>query len=213
MAGDVVPLFDEYSWNEVERYGIELADAAMAEFEKGCDFKPLERLEVRSKLVNLPVRDDMPTSAEESEQKDKVLLDEIRRARQLGAPSRELKRLLDIENHYQYGPRKIAGWNYCTVDEIKAGHFPVRVTGCAFNDVLLIGMPGESMCETTFFLRSESIGKKLLTLYDCNGDVGYMAEARDYRLGGYEVACGAIAEDGETYLKNGALELIREFNM
>lgn len=213
MAGDLVPLFDEYTWNEVERYGNALADAALAEYGKGCEFKPLERLEVRSKIVDLPVRADMPVTAEESRQKDKVLFDEIRRARAFGAPARELKRLLDIENHYQYGPRKLFGWCYCTPEEVKKGWFPVRVTGCAFNDVLLVGVPGESMCETTFFLRSETIGKKLLTLFDCNGNVGYMAEARDFRLGGYEVACGAIAEDGETYLKNGALELIREFGV
>lgn len=213
MAGDVVPLFDEYSWNEVERYGNALAEAALAEYRKGCEFEPLERLEVRSRIVDLPIRADMPATAEESEMKDKVLLDEIRRARQLGAPTRELKRLLDIENHYLYGPRKLFGWSCCTPEEVKKGWFAVRITACAFNDVLLLGMPGESMCETTFFLRSETIGRKLLTLYDCNGDVGYMAEARDFRLGGYEVACGVIAENGETYLKNGALALIREFDL
>ena len=210
MAGDLVPLHDEYGWDEVERYGTAVADAALAEYGKGVEFRPVTRFALRSRMVDLPIRPDLPASAQEAEQKSDMMLAEIKRARELGAPMRQLKRMLDVQNHYVYSPKKLFGWKYVTPDEVRAGTFSVRVTGGAFDDILLVGMPGEAMCETTLFLRANSIGAKLLTLYDCNGDVGYLPEARDYDLGGYEVACSVIDRDGERYLREGALALIRE---
>ena len=61
------------------------------------------------------------------------------------------------------------------------------------------------------FVRGDVRGIQVAGLSSyANGDVGYMPEARDYALGGYETACSVIDHDGEKVLREGALELVRE---
>jgi len=209
-AGNIVPLQEEWTWKETERYGNALADAALAEYSKNAKFKPLTRLKVRSPMVDLPVRVDMPTSVEEARRRAGLIREELNNAAALGAPLRQIKRMTDLLNHYEWSPNKLVSWNYLDPEEAHERRVTIRLTGVALNDILILGMPGEAVCETSLWLRANSVGIKLLTLYDCNGDIGYMPEAQDYPHGGYEAACSIIAPDGETYLRGGALMLIRE---
>ncbi|MEM2935578.1 MAG: hypothetical protein QW231_00175 [Candidatus Bathyarchaeia archaeon] len=209
-AGNIVPLQEGWTWKETERYGNALADAALAEYSKTAKFEPLTRLKVRSHTVDLPVRMDMPTSVEEARRRADLIREELNNAAAIGAPLRQIKRMADLLNHYEWSPNKLVSWNYLDPEEAHRRKVTIRLTGVALNDILILGMPGEAVCETSLWLRANSVGIKLLTLYDCNGDIGYMPEAQDYPHGGYEAACSIIAPDGETYLREGALTLIQE---
>jgi len=210
-AGDVVPLQEEWSWNEVKRYGTALADAALAEFDRSRPlFLPLTRFRACSCEVDLPVRNDMPSSIEEANRRAAIIREELNMTASYGASLRQIKRMADLFDHFQWSPAKLGRWNYLDPEEVLQHKVTIRITGIALNDVVILGMPGEAVCETSIWLRANSIGTRLLTLYDCNGDIGYMPESKDYLHGGYESACSIIAPDGETYLRDGALALVRE---
>jgi len=163
-------------------------------------------------MIDLPVRADMPASVEEAEQRAALIRKELKNATALGTPLRQIKRMADLLNHYEWSPKKLVSWWHLDPEEVHRRKVTICVTGIALNEVLILGMPGEAVCETSLWLRANSIGTRLLTLSDCNGDIGYMPEAKDYPHGGYEMACSIIAPDGETYLREGALALIREIS-
>jgi hypothetical protein len=152
----------------------------------------------------------MPASVEEAKRRAALVREELNLAASAGAPLRQIKRMTDLLDHYQWSPAKLGRWNYLDPEEVLRRKVTVRLSGIALNEVVVLGMPGEAVCETSFWLRATSIGARLLTLYDCNGDIGYMPESRDYVHGGYESACSIIAPDGEDHLRNGASALVRE---
>jgi len=210
-AGDVVTLLEEWTWNETKRYGTALADAALEEFQREKpEFTPLTHLKVLSSEVDLPVRSDMLASVEEAKRRAAIIREELKAAVASGAPLRQIKRMADLLNHYEWSPHKLTSWNYLDPEEVPQRKVTIRLTGVAVNDIVILGMPGEAVCETSIWLRANSIGPRLVTLYDCNGDIGYIPESRDYMHGGYEVACSILAPDGETCLRNGAMALLRK---
>jgi hypothetical protein len=63
--------------------------------------------------------------------------------------------------------------------------------------------------DTSLTLRAGSAGDRLVTIQQCNGDIGYMISAQDQRGGDYEAMCSLIAEDGLPVLHEGSLRLLR----
>ena len=62
--------------------------------------------------------------------------------------------------------------------------------------------------ETNDYLRCNSYGGKLITMTECNSDLGYIATREQFPFGSYEVNCGCNHISGEQRMREAALKLI-----
>jgi hypothetical protein len=53
------------------------------------------------------------------------------------------------------------------------------------------------------------LGERLVTIQQCNGDIGYIITSQDRRGGDYESVCSLIADSGETVLRERSVALLR----
>jgi hypothetical protein len=121
-----------------------------------------------------------------------------------------MKRMADQYNRFHWMQKILDEWYIPTPGEIADKRLPVHLQAIRLNDVLLAGLPAETGRDTTLWLRAHTMGRNLITLQQCNGDIGYVMSAQDQRGGDYEAMCSLIAEDGETVLRDGALALLSE---
>ena len=128
-ASNVVPLLEEWTWNETRRYGIALADAALNEYNRvKPEFSPLTCLKVCSSEVDLPVHSDLPESVEEAKQRAALIREELKGTVASGAPLRQVKRMADLINHYEW-----AGVSWGGEEEVCRRKVSARITGVKLN--------------------------------------------------------------------------------
>ncbi len=84
----------------------------------------------------------------------------------------------------------------------------VELEALRINDVILAGMPGETLTETCQWLRAQSLGNRLIVFGRINGYIVYTTTREQYDLGGYTYWCSVLSRDAEPLLKQRALELI-----
>lgn len=119
-----------------------------------------------------------------------------------------LKRLTDQYNRFHWMQKMLDEWYLPAKEEIIRRSLPVQVQAIRMNDVYIAGLPGEALSDTATWLRSASVGDRLVVLTECNGDIGYIAPQKEMAGGDYEVACGLVAEKGERILREKVLEMI-----
>jgi len=175
-----------------------------------AEYKPLETLEVRTCWHDVPMRADVPENSKIAWEIRDEWDREIKQALKEGVSIIGMKRMADQYNRFHWMQKILDEWYIPTPGEIADKRLPVHLQAIRLNDVLLAGLPAETGRDTTLWLRAHTMGRNLITLQQCNGDIGYVMSAQDQRGGDYEAMCSLIAEDGETVLRDGALALLSE---
>ncbi len=194
---------------DVREMGEGVAAAAFGALGK-AEFRPLQTLQVKTGWLDLPMRGDVPDNARVAwEIRDEWGL-KIKAALRGGVSIIEMKRMTDQYNRFHWMKKMLDEWYLPTRVEIAAKQLPVHLQAVRINDTCLIGLPAETGLETSLALRGSTLGQNLITLQQCNGDIGYMISGQEQRGGDYESTCGLIAQDGLDVLHEGALALLRQ---
>jgi hypothetical protein len=174
-----------------------------------AEFRPLEILRVETAWHDLPMAADVPDNSAIGWQIRDQLGVQVQQARREGAPLIVMKRLTDQYNRFHWMQKMLDEWYRPTPDEILAKRLPVHLQAICINDAWLAGLPAETGRDTTLWLRANTVGERLITVQQCNGDIGYILPPQDRRGGCYESMCSLIADDGETAVREGALALLQ----
>jgi len=206
-AGKLVHVLPGNPWAEAERLGRGIASAALAR-RRDLVYAPLDRLELATAAVSLPLRQTLRPTPEKWKPKAEELQRELETARARGAPLAELKRIADLRSHYGYHRAFFDEYFYLTQEEVARRQVACDLAVIRLNDVILVGLPGEAFMETGDAIRDQFPGARLVTLTEVNGDIGYLPPAEEFPGGAYEVNCSIIAPDAEEKLREAAAELV-----
>jgi hypothetical protein len=192
---------------DVREMGEGIAEHAFAMLDQG-EFQLLEIVQVATTWHDLPMRGDVPINSRIGWEIRDRWGERIKQARQENVSIIEMKRMTDQYNRFHWMQKMLDEWYFPSPQEIADRRLAVHLQAIRVNDVLMVGLPGEAVVETSLWLRAHTAGTNLIAMTECNGDVGYMPTAEDMCGGGYEAMCGLIAENGETVLREAALELL-----
>ena len=186
-----------------------MADAALAGFHprKEHPYEPLTRLGLAACRQMMPMREDLPPAPEGYEEVKKKAMSAYKQALAANAPVHTIKKLAEAYNRAHWMP-DIVKWYDLTPQDLADRQSPYELNAFCLNNVYFVGVPGETVMATNDYLRSNSYGAKLVTMTECNGDLGYIATREQYPFGSYEVNCGMQHISGEQRLREAALELI-----
>lgn len=101
-------------------------------------------------------------------------------------------------------------WVGLSEEELQKRIMTVELEALCLNDIVLAGLPGESLTETCQWLRAQSIGNKLIVFDQINGYCAYMVTREQYAQGGYSYWCSCLSRDAEPLMRQKALELVRK---
>ena len=207
--GTLIARHDEALVRSVREMGEGIAARALQTMQE-ASFDPLERLEVRTGWRSLPLRTDVPQNSARAVDIRDGWGRRIRRSRHEGCSLIEMKRLTDQYNRFHWMQKMLDEWYFPTAKEIAGRALDVHLQAIRLNHVSILGLPGECGRDTSLWLRAHTVGRDLVTLYECNGDVGYIVGAQDQAGGCYEAMCSLVAPEGERVLCDKALEVLRE---
>jgi hypothetical protein len=164
--------------------------------------------------VKLPLRDTLPCSRAEllsgraREQKLDAMRKQVNDARAAGAPPAHIKRLIDEQHHQFWLAALVEKWVGLSDEELGSRFSEVEVQALRLNDLVLCGLPAESMTDTSLWLKAQTYGSRLITIDQVNGYCSYLTTSDQYAQGGYSYWGGGHAVDAEAILRQAALELI-----
>ncbi len=209
--GDLLPLFDVGGCEKVKAMGEGIATAAFEALQTQGDeaFKPLERLAIATVTARMPLRKTTPPNFQEAEEAVKRAETELVAAVRDRAPVGTIKKLAEYKTWCEWVIRFFFNRYGMTEEQAKSKVWPVDVSAMALNDVVLAGMVAEPSVQTSLRLRQQ-FGDRILTISECNGDIGYMVPEDDIHDGGYEATLSIISEKGEETLRNAVAEAIRK---
>lgn len=177
------------------------------------EFHPLDTMQVLTTWHDLGLAEDVPDNARTAWEIRDQWGRKIKQSLEDGVSIIEMKRMTDQYNRFHWMQKMLEEWYIPSPREIAERRLPVHLQAIQINDILIAGMPAESGRDTTLWLRANTVGDRLITLQQCNGDVGYIIPPQDRRGGDYEYACSLIAEHGETALRDGMLNLLNQLDM
>jgi hypothetical protein len=195
----------------VRQMGETLAMRALAALQPG-DFRPLQQLEMKTAWHVLPMADDVPANSKTAWEIRDVWGQRIERARKERVSLIQMKRMTDQYNRFHWMQKMLDEWYIPSQAEIAERQLPVHLQAIRLNDTWIAGLPAETGLDTTLWLRANTVGQRLITVQQCNGDIGYIIPAQDRRGGDYEATCSLIADDGENVLRQGMLGLFRQLS-
>jgi len=188
-----------------KQIGEGIATAALKAMRTSPAPAPLDKIDFISEQISLPMAKDMAEGY--NPRRAKELLREFSNARDKGAGLPELKRLADRVNRAEW-LKMMPSWYEPSDEERATRKFSVEIAVLKVSRQILIGLPGESFLETALWPRSHTIGCGLVVASFLNGSIGYIPTARDMDEGGYEPCAAMITREGETILRQAALEII-----
>jgi hypothetical protein len=205
--GSLVAKDSDHLRREVRALGETLAVHATQALRR-ADFKTLQRLEVRTCWYDLPMRADVPPSSQIAWEIRDDWARKMKRALKDGVSIIQMKRLADQYNRFHWMKKMLDEWYLPTEQEIANKRLPVHLQAIRANDTIILGLPAETGLETSLWLRAHTVGNHLITVQQCNGDIGYLISAQEQRGGDYEATCSLIAENGLTVLHQGVMQLL-----
>lgn len=176
------------------------------------EWRPLRLLASAHTAVELPLRDTFPRSRAEllrAPEKAAAYKEEYQAAIRAGANPYRIRELIDLWHHWTWAPNIAERWAGLSEDELERGVIKVELEAIRLNDIVLAGLPGESMHETGQWLRAQSFGNRLVTIDQLNGYCAYQTTREQFDHGGYGYACSCLARDAESVTRREALALIR----
>ncbi|MFA5863920.1 MAG: hypothetical protein WC975_04450 [Phycisphaerae bacterium] len=202
---------------EARRIGEGIANACLDAWRKApSSWEPIQMGHPASTHADLPLRDSIPRSRKEliPEEEFKKWQDndwqEIHSVLiPQGAPPASIKRRLDEHQHQVVIRNILDRWVALSEEELQKRTMTVELEAVRLNDLILGGLPGESMTETCQWLRAQTIGSKLIMIDQVNGYCVYQTTTEQYNEGGYHYWCGCIARGAEALTRKKALELVQ----
>lgn len=162
----------------------------------------------------LPMKDDMPrcykdleTWNERVERAQKELDDAI--AANLPAPA--VKHYIDERWRASQIYHLVHEKSVFTEEELASRMMGVEVTALSFGGYLFVGVPGESLVDMTYWLRSRFTGTKTIPVDQVNGYFNYMATPRSLTLGGYTYWSSWVTRESIPTLKKELAPKLDEF--
>ena len=191
------------AWEEVRRIGMAIAEALLAQSPPAEAYAPLTSLRLAGDSPRLPLRTDLPESAEEIQRLRVEAAAEFLRER-ASLPLPELKALADRVCRLH-----LASHRHRSRDGEDT--VPVDLPVLCLNEVLVMGFPGETFWETAQPAREAALarGWRYVSFTLANGSVGYIPTEAERPLGDYEVHGSALADGAEAKLGKAAEELVR----
>lgn len=162
--------------------------------------------------VDLPMRETLPRDREELKTAGKRADEHkqtFQKAIQAGECPAHIRQLIDEFQHLGWVPLIVDRWVGLSDQEMRDRVLSVELEAVRLNDLVLAGLPGESLTETCQWLRAQSLGNRLIVLDQVNGYCAYQTTREQYDLGGYSYACSCLAREAGPLTGQYALELIR----
>jgi hypothetical protein len=186
---------------QAREIGHGIADACLAEWGRVSPaWQALTIGQPAHRDLALPLRDTVP-----ARRADLVALPERTRAAErayqaairAGADPHTIKRLIDHYHHFQWMPNIVDRWAGLTEEELAGRVINVEPVALRLNDLVLAGLPGESMRDTAAWLREQTGGNRLISFDLINGYAVYQSTAEQYDRGGYGGTCSCLAREAE----------------
>ncbi len=195
----------EACWGEVARIGNAIADEIIPRIPEKADFARLKHLRCSVQNVVMPVRTDVMESSSEAlelAEKRKCELVDLRGTRSFDKIKRLADRISFLEHHEGF----YGGHCYLSQEQCHKREVRVDLPAVALNDVVLLGLPGESFWQTAqpAFQTALSKDMKLVSFTEANGDIGYIPTEAERAGGDYECNRSIIAPGGEAHLAGSA---------
>lgn len=159
----------------------------------------------------LPLRESFPRSTGEVQQaknRAQEYHDRFKAAIAAGACPALIKQLIDEHYHWSWVPNIANRWAGLSEQELQDHAMQVEVETIRINDLVLAGLPGESMTETCLWLRANSVGNRLIVMDQVNGYCAYQTTSEQYDEGGYAYGCSCLSRDATSITRRKAAELI-----
>jgi hypothetical protein len=204
--GKLVHALPGSPWAEAERIGRGIAQAALER--RQAAHSRLELFRFATTPVSLPLRHTLLKTPQEWQGKVEALQRDLETARARGAPLAELKSIADLRTHYDYHRAFFEEYFYLTTEEAERRAVECEIAAVRLNDIVLVGLPGESFMDTGEAIRSHFPGSPVVTLTEVNGDIGYLPPAQEFPGGAYEVTCSIIAPQAEARVREAGVELV-----
>jgi hypothetical protein len=199
---------DSQVWDKVQSEGKAMADKAL-EALKTAPFAPLTGFKTTSVKELMPLREDMPQAAEgyDFEGAKEKAMGAFKRAVVLKTPFSKVKALADAYNRAHWMENMLK-WYEVSGDDLRNRTTPYELQAFSLNDIYFAGMPGETMKAMSDSLRASAHGDKLVTMTECNSDLGYIASGDMFPEGSCEVTCGIQDPEGEKKLRDAAVGIL-----
>jgi hypothetical protein len=194
--------------------GYDLVNACLGRWEdRPTAWKPLRLNGLAHTQAYLPLRETFPKSrAEVAKAPEKA--EEYRKAYQAAIqenqPPHRIRELIDLCHHWSWTPNIVDRWCGLSDEELARSAMSVELEAVGLNDLVLAGLPGESLTETCQWLRAQSLGERLVVVDMVNGYGCYQTTREQYDLGGYSAACSCLSRDADRTTRRETLRLIRE---
>ncbi len=163
----------------------------------------------------LPMKEDIPYNHEELMKLYDVAAEkqiELDNAISENRSPAEIKRLIDDRWRLGHLPYILGNNEYGFTDKDLADHkIKITVPALRFGGYLFVGVPGESLVDTTYWLRSRFTGTKTVPVDQVNGYYHYMATPRSMTLGGYTYWSSWVSRDAIPLMKKTLAPLLDEF--
>lgn len=175
--------------------------------------KNADRLKAATFYLEMPMRDNYPTSSDFSHWDEDVNEAEqrLQEAIAAGEPAYRVKQLID-DRFRTANDRSLLEDGTGFSDEILRSHrVPVTVSALQLGDYTFVGVPGESLCDMSIWLRSQFTGVKTIPVDQVNGYYGYVATPRSLTMGGYTYWSSWVRHDATDVLKQQLTPLLEEF--
>jgi len=192
--------------------GCGIADALLEAWHSKPRWRPLDLGPVVYADLDLPLRDTVPTCRDEiaaAEPRSRQVHQEFEAAIRSNAPAWQVKQLADLHQHWLCMDRIIDRWAGLSEDELRRRAMRVELQAVRLGDLVLAGLPGESMAETSQWLRAQSLGRRLVTVDQVNGYCAYQTTSEQYDMGGYAYWCSCLAREATNLTRRKSLDLIR----
>jgi len=199
---------------QARRIGAGVADALIEEWEGAAPpWRPLTLGGQAHGILHLPMRASFPRDRREvaeATERAEELTRAHRAAIDAGECPARIKQLIDQMHHWQWAGKMVDQWIGLSDEELARGAFPIEIQALRLGELVLAGLPGESLCETSTWLRAQSMGMRLVALDQINSACIYHAGSVDMDLGGYAATCNPLARHATSLTRERALELIRK---
>ncbi len=207
-CGNLNPIIYPGTFEDVENLGISIGERALR-LAGTISTSSKVKFKIVSKRISLPVQ--KPPSLERMER----MVEEKRK---------ELEKIRKMEHDFlEFNVSRIMfEWARASLEVLKEGKFSekieIEVFLLAFNNAILIGIPGEVFAEIGVKIKESSVFKYTFILGYTNGLIGYIPTKGAFLKGGYEVevahkyygAISPLSPEAERVLIDEVLRLMKE---
>ena len=208
-CGDQAPMVVEKSRALAESTGERIAGLLLEGLGQ-AQWKEPAVARAATRTVRLPLREDMPRTAEQAARDLQDARAVLARLRADTAPLGEVKRASErIERLRYLVDGDLSGWCGMSFAELSAATVRHPLFALRIGDVILAGLPGEPFHSFSLELRRRMPDQRLLVCEEANGYLSYVPPAAEYAQGGYGASAAILAPAAEEMLLSNVEALVR----